>query len=60
MRKYSLQEIKNKVESEGLGYCLTSYFSASDIEDLELAALWKIASETMVKIDQLLDEVANE
>jgi len=52
--KYSLQDVANIVESEGLDYAITGYMGADRIEDAELAKQWNIAREALEKIEEIL------
>ena len=54
--KYSIQQVKEKVEYEGLGYCIQNYFSAKSIENQELSKLWATAASAMDKIERLLEK----
>lgn len=55
MKKYSLEELAQVVESEGLGYAIQHYLDAERIEDPEMAALWKQCAELMDQIDKKLE-----
>ena len=55
MRKYSIKEVAEIVENEGLGYAITSYLSHEAIEDDKLAGLWKQAGDVLTQIDKLLE-----
>jgi hypothetical protein len=50
--KYSIEQVADIVESEGLGYAIQHYMSADSIEDEDLARLWRIAKEAL---DQIVD-----
>lgn len=53
--KYSIEQVADAVEGEGLGYALQTYLSADKIEDEDLARLWRIAKEAPDGIDAILN-----
>lgn len=53
--KYTIADVADIVESEGLGYAVMDYMSAEKIEDEDLARLWRIAKEALDGIDAILD-----
>lgn len=55
MKKYTLQDVADIVQSEGLGYAIHSYLSHDRIEDEELAKLWRDCSDLMDKIKAKLE-----
>lgn len=55
MKKYTLQEVADIVDTEGLGYAITDYTGSDSIEDEELSKLWKEAEEVLGKINKILE-----
>jgi hypothetical protein len=55
MSKYSVQEVAEIVESEGLGYAITGYLDADKIEDETLRELWKQAADILGKIEKIIE-----
>jgi hypothetical protein len=56
MDSWTIEEIIEKSESEGLVYMIESYLSADKIADPELAQLWRGAQEALAKVSAFLDE----
>ena len=54
--KYDLKTVAQIVDSEGLGYAITSYMSESRIADKKLAKLWKQARVVLQKIEDMLPD----
>lgn len=54
--KYTIEEIKDIVESEGLGYAIMEYVEAKKIEDPNLAELWRDAYDSLKGIEAILEE----
>jgi hypothetical protein len=59
-RKHTNEELRDIIDSEGLGYAIQFHTSADSIEDEEVAALWKTAKEAMDEIEALLPESSEE
>jgi hypothetical protein len=55
MKKWSLQEIADKVMNEGLGYMVQEYLGASKIKDEELSKLWGECKQKMDEIEKILE-----
>lgn len=54
-RKYTLEEVADIVQIEGLGYAIQHYMSGESIEDPELAQLWGKCAELMYEIERKLE-----
>ncbi|MEI2465168.1 hypothetical protein [Niallia taxi] len=54
-KKYSIQDVADIVDSEGLGYAITGYLSSANIEDDNLRELWIKAAEVLDKIEKTLE-----
>lgn len=54
MTKKSLQEVRDIIESEGLGYAIQAYISGNSIEDAWLAKKWNQASELLYEIHEYI------
>lgn len=54
--KLSLEEVKDIVESEGLGYAVLHYLRASRIKDAVLKELWYEAYRAMSKLEEFLED----
>lgn len=52
--KYSIQDVIDCVDSEGLDYAVQHYLSYEIIEDPSLAALWKKAQESLDELNDFL------
>jgi len=50
------QEVADIVDSEGLGYAITSYISGDDIDDPILREKWKEADKLLGEIQSILPE----
>lgn len=50
MRTYTNAELADIIEDEGLGYAVSEYVSADQIEDPTMRALWEHASLTLAAI----------
>ena len=55
-RKYNLEDVADVISNEGLGYAIQNYLSWKDIEDKQLAKLWKQAADAMDKIEEITKE----
>ena len=53
-KKRNNEELKDIIGDEGLGYAIQFDISWKNIEDNEIAKLWKIASDAMDKIETKL------
>lgn len=49
-KKLNLEEIRDKVADEGLGFCIFEYIMPAQIEDQKLATLWKEAKLAMRRV----------
>ncbi|ATF13531.1 hypothetical protein A616_16575 [Brevibacillus brevis X23] len=56
MKKYSIKQVAEIVDSEGLGYAIQSYLNHENVEDEELAAMWKECGELMARIYSKLED----
>lgn len=54
--KKTKQEVADIIEMEGLGYAITDYLDADNIEDEELSILWGRADAAMKLIMRKLEE----
>ena len=54
--KYTVEQVADIVEMEGLGYAIEGYLGAENIEDLELAARWHTAQEAMKRIREIIGD----
>lgn len=54
-KKYSLQEVADIVENEGLDYAITSYLCPDSIEDVKLRKLWLEAGVALRTIEAMLE-----
>lgn len=55
MNQFSILEIKQIVESEGLGYAVQDYLSSESILDPKLKQLWDAAQHALNAIEQYLE-----
>lgn len=53
--KYSVEQVADIVNSEGLGYAVQHGLSADSIEDLRLAGLWATAKTALKAIGKILE-----
>ena len=60
MSKYSIEEVADIVENEGLGYAVTDYINYKVIKDEKLAGLWLKAETALYEIQKVLDHAYNE
>ena len=56
MAKKSIEEVANICINEGLGYAIQHYLDSEEIENEELARLWKGASGALNRIEAFLNE----
>ena len=59
-RKWSVEDVAYKVESEGLDYMIMHYIGPDSIEDEELKKLWREAEEVLGKINVILSPYLEE
>lgn len=52
---YTIQEVADIADREGLGYAITDYLAASTIADPDLAAAWQAAYDAMEEICHIFD-----
>ncbi|QDX94679.1 hypothetical protein EEL30_21805 [Brevibacillus laterosporus] len=52
MKKYTIRDVTEIIQSVGLGYAVGSYLSHKHIEDKELSVLWKQCHEAIQNIDR--------
>lgn len=50
--KATVEDLKIIINTEGIGYAIQYYISAKEIEDKELARLWKRAKKLLDLIEQ--------
>lgn len=55
-KKYSIEQVADIVNSEGLGYAIQHYMSGDNIEDPELAKQWEKAKATLNIIEMILKD----
>lgn len=53
----SNKDLAKIVENEGLGYAFTCYIESSEIEDLEIRKLARIATDALLEIEAKLDQL---
>jgi len=54
MEKLTIMEVNNIVNEEGIGYAVFYSIRSDNIEDEQLAELWKNASAAIAKVDYYL------
>jgi hypothetical protein len=59
-KKYTVEEVAEIVQSEGLGYAVQNFLSASRIEDPELADKWRRARQLLDEIEDYLREAVGD
>lgn len=52
---YTIEQVKEIVESEGLGYTVLEYMSSESIEDEILAEKWEKAARALQNVSDFLD-----
>ena len=57
--QWTVGQVAEKVNSEGLGYTIASYLSADAIADPELAERWRAARTALQAVETYLDEHAD-
>ena len=55
--KYSVNEMADIIDAEGLDYAIMHYCSADKIADPKLAKLWKKANKSLEDITDIFNEV---
>ena len=50
---YSVEEVAEIIEAEGIGYAVQEYLNPNSIEDEKLAKLWKQAQDILKEIETL-------
>ena len=55
-KKLSIEEVADIINSEGLGYAVHGYLDADQIEDPELAKLWREADAALCAISDICEE----
>lgn len=53
--KKTLDEVRDIVECEGLGYSIMHYMDADDIADPTLRAAWQTARNALVALETMLE-----
>jgi hypothetical protein len=53
---YSIQDLADIVEIEGLGYSISDYVNPDKIEDASLKKLWKKAQDALRAVQDFLDD----
>lgn len=56
MKKFTIKEVAEIVDNEGLDYSIMEYLNSNSISDEYLSELWKTAQEVLVDIQEILDE----
>ena len=51
---YTIEDVANYVEQEGLGYSIESGLHGPDIKNRELRKLWMEAEKTLARISEIL------
>lgn len=54
VKKYSIKQIAEIVNNEGLGYAVQNYLGADEIKDKALATEWKKAKDSLDIIEGML------
>ena len=52
----TIEEIKEVIEEEGIGYAISDCINAQEVPDKELRELWKTAQVAIEGIQYMLDE----
>lgn len=60
MEKHSIEKIVDIINSEGTGYAVQHYLGYDNIQDEELARLWKIGEETLNAIESYIEKYMGE
>lgn len=60
MKKYTIKQVAQIVESEGLDYAIQHYMGSDRIADADLAAAWDHASEALAAVEEILAGVADD
>ena len=60
MKKYSLEDVANMINREGIGYSITDMLGYSSIDDEHLAILWQKAESALIDIEDYLTDVLGE
>lgn len=58
--KMTIEEVRDKVESEGLGYAIAEYMKGDSIADPKLADLWDEAARAIAAVDAYIEEHAED
>jgi hypothetical protein len=58
MKKMSIEQVKDVIEAEGLGYGCQHYMGADEISDPRLARMWLKAGELLNQIEEYVNENA--
>lgn len=53
--KYTIEDVKQAIADDGIGYCILSGFGSNYIDDVELAKLWDEATITLNAIIDYLE-----
>jgi hypothetical protein len=56
----TIEQVADIIVFEGLDYAVTEYLSYKDIEDKELAELWKKVNDALQDISDFMDEKLGE
>jgi hypothetical protein len=54
--KYSIEQIRDIIENEGIGYAVQYYLGADKIEDGQLSKYWADAKAILDKIETYTEE----
>lgn len=54
--KLTVREIRDIVESEGLGYAIKEYLHTTEIADDKLAKMWKKCADLMNQIEEYIND----
>jgi len=58
--KYTYEELRRRIVSDGLDYCIIYGLSAESMPDEKLAELWKEARDAYFEVDEYLEEKLGE
>lgn len=53
--KYTIDEVADIIEEEGIGYAIQKYLSAKNIADPKLADMWRRARILLAEIERYVD-----
>jgi len=54
--KLTVREIRDVIESEGIGYAIKEYLHSSEISDDKLAKMWKKCADLLNQIEEYVND----